>query len=55
MAEYAGYVATPPVNYGEITDGLVSNIISIEQAKREEQKEKLKRSLISILIAIQKN
>ncbi len=38
MAEYAGYVASPPVNYGEITDGLVSNIISIDQARREEQR-----------------
>ncbi len=38
MAEYAGYVAAPPVNYGEITDGLVSNIIAIDQAKREEEK-----------------
>jgi hypothetical protein len=38
MAEYAGYVATPPVNYGAITDGLVSNIIAIDQAKREEDK-----------------
>ena len=36
MAEYAGYVASPPVNYGEITNSLVSNIISIDQAKREE-------------------
>lgn len=38
MAEYAGYVATPPVNYGEITNGLVSNVIAIDQAKREEQR-----------------
>lgn len=38
MAEYAGYVAAPPVNYGEITNGLVSNIIAIDQAKREEDK-----------------
>jgi hypothetical protein len=38
MAEYAGYVASPPVNYGEITNGLVSNIIAIDQAKREEDR-----------------
>ena len=38
MAEYAGYVAAPPVNYGEITNSLVSNIIAIDQAKREEDK-----------------
>jgi len=38
MAEYAGYVASAPVNYGEITNGLVSNIIAIDQAKREEDK-----------------
>jgi len=38
MAEYAGYVASAPVNYGQITDGLVSNIIAIDQARREEQK-----------------
>lgn len=38
MAEYAGYVASPPVNYGEITNGLVSNYIAIDQAKRAEDK-----------------
>ena len=38
MAEYAGYVASPPVNYGEITNSLVSNIIAIDQAKREEDR-----------------
>jgi len=38
MAEYAGYVASAPVNYGEITNGLVSNIIAIDQAKREEDR-----------------
>jgi len=38
MAEYAGYVASPPINYGEITNGLVSNVIAIDQAKREEDR-----------------
>jgi hypothetical protein len=38
MAEYAGYVASAPVNYGQITDGLVSNIIAIDQAKREQER-----------------
>ena len=38
MAEYAGYVATPPVNYGEITKDLVTNFITIDQAKREEDR-----------------
>jgi hypothetical protein len=38
MAEYAGYVASAPVNYGEITNGLVSNIIAIDQAKREQDR-----------------
>lgn len=38
MAEYAGYVASAPVNYGEITNGLVTNLIAIDQAKREEDK-----------------
>jgi hypothetical protein len=38
MAEYAGYVASPPINYGQITDGLVSNIIAIDQAKREQER-----------------
>jgi hypothetical protein len=38
MAEYAGYVASPPINYGEISDGLVSNIIAIDQAKREQDR-----------------
>ena len=38
MAEYAGYVATAPVNYGEITKDLVTNFITIDQAKREEDK-----------------
>lgn len=38
MAEYAGYVASAPVNYGQITDGLVSNIIAIDQAKREQDR-----------------
>jgi hypothetical protein len=38
MAEYAGYVASTPVNYGEITKDLVSNYITIDQAKREEDR-----------------
>lgn len=38
MAEYAGYVASPPVNYGEITKDLVNSYITIDQAKREEDK-----------------
>jgi hypothetical protein len=38
MAEYAGYVASAPINYGQITEGLVSNVIAIDQAKREEDK-----------------
>jgi hypothetical protein len=38
MAEYAGYVATAPVNYGEITKDLVTSFITIDQAKREEDK-----------------
>jgi hypothetical protein len=38
MAEYAGYVASAPVNYGEITKDLVSSYITIDQAKREEDK-----------------
>jgi hypothetical protein len=38
MAEYAGYVASPPINYGEITNELVSNVIAIDQAKREEDR-----------------
>jgi hypothetical protein len=42
MAEYAGYVASAPVDFGAITSGLVSNIISIDQAKREEDRKTLK-------------
>lgn len=38
MAEYAGYVASTPVNYGEITKDLVNNFITIDQAKREEDR-----------------
>lgn len=38
MAEYAGYVASTPVNYGEITKDLVNNYITIDQAKREEDR-----------------
>lgn len=38
MAEYAGYVASTPVNYGEITKDLVNNFIAIDQAKREEDR-----------------
>lgn len=38
MAEYAGYVASAPVNYGEITKDLVNNFIAIDQANREQQR-----------------
>jgi hypothetical protein len=38
MAEYAGYVASTPVNYGEITKDLVNNYIAIDQAKKEEER-----------------
>lgn len=33
MAEYAGYVASQPVDFGKIGSGLVSNLISIQEKK----------------------
>lgn len=35
MAEYAGYVASQPVDFGKIGSGLVSNLIAIQEKKAE--------------------
>jgi hypothetical protein len=40
MAEYAGYVASQPVDYGKIGSGLVSNLISIQEKKAEYDEKK---------------
>jgi len=40
MAEYAGYVASQPVDYGKIGTGLVSNLISIQEKKAEYDEKK---------------
>lgn len=40
MAEYAGYVASQPVDFGKIGSGLVSNLISIQEKKAEYDEKK---------------
>lgn len=40
MAEYAGYVASQPVDFGKIGTGLVSNIIGIQERKAEYDEKK---------------
>lgn len=43
MAEYAGYVATQPIDFGKIGSGLISNVIDIEEKKRAEEEKALLR------------
>lgn len=40
MAEYAGYVASQPIDFGKIGTGLVSNLISIQEKKAEYDEKK---------------
>lgn len=40
MAEYAGYVASQPVDFGKIGSGLVSNLIAIQEKKAEYDEKK---------------
>jgi hypothetical protein len=41
MAEYAGYVATQPIDFGKIGTGLVSNVIDLQERKRVEDEKAL--------------
>lgn len=42
MAEYAGYVAPTPIDFGAISSGLLSNKLAIEKLKKSEQSDALK-------------
>jgi hypothetical protein len=42
MAEYAGYVAPTPIDYGSISSGLLSNRLAVEKLKKAEKSEALK-------------
>jgi hypothetical protein len=42
MAEYAGYVAPTPIDYGAISSGLLSNRLAVEKLKKAEKSEALK-------------
>ncbi len=42
MAEYAGYVAPTPVDYGSISSGLLANRLAVEKLKKSEQLDALK-------------
>lgn len=41
MAEYAGYVATQPIDFGKIGTGLISNVIDLQERKRAEEEKAL--------------
>lgn len=41
MAEYAGYVASQPIDFGKIGTGLISNVIDLQERKREEEEKAL--------------
>lgn len=41
MAEYAGYVASQPVDFGKIGSGLISNVIELQDRKRQEDEKAL--------------
>lgn len=42
MAEYAGYVAPTPVDFGAISSGLLSNRLAVEKLKKSEKSDALK-------------
>jgi hypothetical protein len=42
MAEYAGYVAPTPIDYGAISSGLLSNRLAVEKLKKSEASDALK-------------
>jgi len=41
MAEYAGYVASQPIDFGKIGTGLISNVIELQDRKRQEEEKAL--------------